>query len=364
MRSLKSDLGDGSAGLKLSLPDSWPVRSNTVGQLVLEAEDPSCVVEVIRLPWRLVLEPAAAHRAAVERSTRWELEQLWASLPAPKEPAATQQPGFNALTAFERVPLKGGEGVRLVYRRDYRPSGELVVARLLVPLAGGCAELSVSATDTTTGGRESVVYLSAGKQRGPDFFARVDDEALDAKFPAHCLSRARKTLRTLAGRLEVVAPAAPPPARERLELAGVTVAAPPRFGRVPDGVMPSPKGHYTFTRVFHSLRADPQLFEVVALPLQGTLEQQLRAFYASWEKQGVATERLEVAPAPRAGGAEELVTVAFTGRAGSMQVSSHARWLRRGEAALAVTLSRPPWQEPAEADAELDAAVRTLSWDG
>ncbi|MBL8957353.1 MAG: hypothetical protein JNK82_41655 [Myxococcaceae bacterium] len=359
-KSLRSALADGSSGVSLTFPEKWPALADTAGRLVLSADDRACVVEAVALPWRLVLEPLDLYRAGVERSTRSAFEQVWASKPQKDDQPMTRQPGFSALSSFEKTPL----GVQLVSREEYAAASELVTARVLMPVAAGTVELSVTARDPSTGARESIVYLASNKQRGPDFMTKVDDPALDAKFPAHCLSRARATLAALTGALKVTAPAAPTPAKEHLELLGVTVTAPPRFGRMPAGVMPSPGGHTTFTRVFHTLLADPQLFEVIGQALDGPLEARVRAFYASWEKQGVTTEKLEVSPAPKAGGGDEVLKVTFAGKHGGGAALSHARWLKRGKGVVAVTLSRPVWQTAAEVDAELDAAVASMTWGG
>jgi hypothetical protein len=170
-------------------------------------------------------------------------------------------------------------------------------------------------------------------------------------------------LRDLLATLEITRAATVPP-RQRVALpsSGVSVIPPPRFSLLTQGVLPVAQSHATFTRVGHSVSELPWLFEVARVSLNGgDLEACCRAFYASWGRQGVRQESLEVTGAPSLGGQRTLRARLEGLLADGSHIRSRARWVERGSDAIMLSMSSE-WTSPEESVPMLDEAAASLEW--
>lgn len=210
-----------------------------------------CAVHDVRLD----LQPQ--HHALLVRDAEQQTRDLFVLVSArlPRDrPLRTDDPSWSPLVELTPRALSGGPGLTVIHRMTYQPGHEVIMGHLLAPVRAGLFELRVFGRAATTGMRESVLLMLAGRESpGEDPIAQMrrlgqahyDDPAHDARFPDHPLTRVREGLAWALAHLEVVEPDAPAVDGE-VELPGLgcAVVPPPRYRRLERG-----EGVAQFTRV-------------------------------------------------------------------------------------------------------------------
>lgn len=264
-----------------------------------------CMVRALRspLPFGLdgddALDPVL--RADLEASARAAFVAHWAARPpAERGRCRTDDASWSPVIEARGLALCGGAALRVIRRVAYAPGDELVVGHVVVPVVDGHVDLQLLAGARTTGMRESLLLetrMRMGQPLPADggalAQAELDRPDADARFPQHPLSIVRRRLDALigAGELAVPHPAPPPPRESRLEPAGCTIVAPPRFRLVPPGVLRLSPTLCTFARP--GLDGWLRLFEVWRLDERiasgdrhARLEALAAATIAGWEREG------------------------------------------------------------------------------
>lgn len=343
---LRDDLLSGARGVRLELPRDLLIVEER--EKVLVGNEPQSAVrwEIRVLPWRLDLDAGnvAVLRADVEADARANFEEI---ARAHNGGAAPPQSRL-ATPLLEVSTVSAGEGLALrsIHRALYQPGAELVIGTLVAPAAAGLVRIELSARDTTTGLRESILTAEAAvtASERPAF----DDEVHDARFPTHALSRVRAALSwALSPSGGGLIAHAPPPrlAAEEIELAeaGCTIRPPPRFLPVAAEVMGMSPGIESLTRI--AIATKPRLLDVWNLgptPFHdaSALESAARETVLGWEKEGASDIAVETVR--RAGARDELTVDCFvTFRVAGSLTQSVQRWFSRDGVLVRVSTGGP-----------------------
>jgi len=146
--------------------------------------------------------------------------------------------GWSPMVDFERIEIGGAAALRSTHRMIQRPGREVVLGHWLVPLASGLFEARVVTADTMTGVRETALLTLWSQQEETPLDElhasidprRYDEPEYDAKFPEHCVSRARAGLEWMAQATTVRDGWTPAPQAEvELPESACAVTPAPRF---------------------------------------------------------------------------------------------------------------------------------------
>ncbi|MDC3960270.1 hypothetical protein [Polyangium jinanense] len=251
------ELKQGRRGVRFAVPRGFEVSEETERSAMLVDKARGFSLSLGAFTHRLDLLPAhdALLRRDVERHARDLFETCFRSTsPADsKMRPRTDDKAWSPVVEVAPVNLGAARVLRVVHRLWYEPGRETLMGHLLVPLAQGLFEVRVlPPTSRLSGVREAAVAdraTAALAGTDPAAFLRgidqraSDDPALDASFPRHPLSVARKGLRFLledAG-LEVLDPDVETrPGEVEITAAGFAVTPPPRY-RLVEKNPPSPK---------------------------------------------------------------------------------------------------------------------------
>jgi len=251
------ELGQGERGVRFALPQGFEVSEETNRSAVLVDKTRGFSLSLGHFAHRLDLFPTydALLRRDVERHARDLFETCFRATPPadPKARPRTDDKRWSPVVEVAPVEIGGARALRVVHRLWYEPGRETLMGHLLVPLARGLFEVRVMPpTSRQTGIREAAVAdraLAARTAEDPAAFLRgidqraADDPALDASFPRHPLSVARKGLRFLLEEapIEVLEPDVQTRAGEdEITAAGFAITPPPRY-RLVEKDPPSPK---------------------------------------------------------------------------------------------------------------------------
>lgn len=239
-----TDLAVGRLGLTLDLPPGVEVEADRPHSAEVVAGDPALKWWLFHWPGRR-MDLSAEHfehlRAHAEHHARDMFELTFAQQDNPEGAQPRTARGWSPLVDFERIDLDGTTALRSVHRMLQRPGREIMLGHLLVPLASGLFEARVVTADTMTGVRETALMMLFSQQDGKplDELAgsidprRFDDPQHDEKFPEHCLSQARASLRWMEGKTAVRDGWRPTPQREaELPESACALVPAPRFVRV------------------------------------------------------------------------------------------------------------------------------------
>ena len=237
-----SDLAQGRLGLTLALPPGVEVQADRPHSAELVGGEPAEKWWLFHWPGRrfdLSTEHWDDLRAHAEHHARAMFEVAFAGQDHPQDAKPrTADPSWSPLVDFERIELDGAAALQSVHRMVYDAGRDVMLGHLLVPLSSGLFEARVLTVDTMTGVRESALMLVFADQEGKGLEElhgsidprRFDDPEHDAKFPDHCLSRARASLRWMREASRVQAGWTPVPAGEvELPEVGCALVPPPRF---------------------------------------------------------------------------------------------------------------------------------------
>ncbi|MDI3287245.1 hypothetical protein [Polyangium sp. 15x6] len=251
------DLKQGQRGVRFAVPRGFEVAEETERSAMLVDKGRGFSLSLGAFTHRLDLLPAhdALLRRDVERHARDLFETYFRQAPPadPKARPRTEDKAWSPVVETLPVNLGAARVLRVVHRLWYEPGRETLMGHLLVPLARGLFEVRVlPPTSRLTGVREAAVAdraTAALAGTDPAAFLRgidqraSDDPALDASFPRHPLSVARKGLRFVledAG-LEILEPDVQTrPGEVEVSAAGFAVTPPPRYRHVAKDP-PSPK---------------------------------------------------------------------------------------------------------------------------
>ncbi|MDI1449615.1 hypothetical protein [Polyangium sp. 6x1] len=240
------ELGQGRRGVRFAVPQGFEVSEETDRSVLLVDKARGFSLSLGAFAHRLDLLPAheALLRRDIERHARELFETCFreASPADAKARSRTADASWSPVVEVTPVRLGAARALCMVHRLWYEPGRETLMGHLLVPLARGLFECRVlPPTSRLTGVREAAVAdraTAALAGTDPAAFLRgidqraSDDPALDASFPRHPLSVARKGLRFLLeeAAIEVLEPdAQTPPGEVVITAAGFSVTPPPRY---------------------------------------------------------------------------------------------------------------------------------------
>jgi hypothetical protein len=385
---VREALDGGDLGVRLSLPGSVSTLQETPSAALLRDPERRVAWEIGHFPFRLDLRASSEEElrrdleAEAREAFRTSYEQIAAEVNTEGRPPPRIRDGaWSPIIELERVEIGGARALRVIHRLTYEPTHELIVGRVLIPLASGVFEIAASHLARTTGYRESIRYatVSSGKQvEDPLAAARAltqkdfDDPTYDILFADHPLSLVRAALRWLeekeGGALQV---SSPMPEQEAfaVELAGAgcTITPPPRYLPLPVGAVPMSPTLSMLTRVGLSA-SHPRLLDVWRLPDEhiagpDRLEALLglaRRNAQEWAGEGAADIEVKVSKLPEEDGRAHVRSqIQF--KAQGRPVQTVARWFAdRDGVVFRVSAGAGPWVLKKELQGDTDAVVRSL----
>jgi hypothetical protein len=367
--NLIDQLASGALGVRL---DARDLIENEGSELRAVLADPAheVVWEAITSPFRTQVDEGTlgGWRRQAERDAREQFVEEYGSHAHDgtfgERGPRTDDAGWSPVVEAGLVDC-AGPALQAIHRKAYEPGREWVVGRLLVPLPDGTLEIVAHALAAETGWRESALML-LGPRPEPLAQAVYDDPAHDGTFPHHALSRARRALAWMRGRLARTAgaPAAAGGPREVPQHA-LSVALPPRFAPMA-GPAPRNLGPALFVRVGLTALSITETFDAWRIAggrgvrdlvgLARLAEDNVRG----WTREGVADIEVDVVRGPDRAGcvtADSEVRFVVGGRAHSASMS----WfLTEDGDVLRLALTTPPAVPGAERRGELDAACASL----
>jgi hypothetical protein len=338
--------------------------------------------EIAFVPYRLDLREATLDvlRDDVAIEARAAFDATWTQLGAESEgaerpPARTSDPAWSPLILLESTTLADAPALRVIHRMSYQPTHEMVVGRVLIPVASGVLSISASSLTRATGYRETMRLQAALASRpgtSAEEIARelgqagYDDPTYDLLFPDHPLSLVRAALAWLVdaegGGLVVTDPLRlQPPGEVTLPAAGCAVTPAPRYVALPEGALPIAPTLAVLTRVGLAVTT-PRLLDVWRIDdtviLGGDREGQLvklaRKNAAGWAGEGATDVEARVSKLPAKDGRTHVVSeIRFTTENGPTHAV--ARWMADTDGTVfRVAASGGPWipKEALRADAE------------
>jgi len=202
-------------------------------------------------PHRLDLQAQheALLRRDVERHARDLFNSCFRSGGRKDVEPRTVDPKWSPVVETSIVRLGRARALRVLHRTWYEPGCEIVVGRLVLPVAKGLVEVRIEPPPLARTGRREAAALTrilhdAAGTNVDELAAKLDqraadDPSLDAAFPDHPLTLARSELDRLVehGSIEIMSP---PHTDDLFECevreADFAIEAPPRFLRLHDDI--------------------------------------------------------------------------------------------------------------------------------
>jgi hypothetical protein len=338
--------------------------------------------EIAFVPYLLDLREATADelRADVEGEARAAFDATWEQLGTEmngdeRPPIRTADPAWSPVVLFESTTLDDAPALRVIHRMSYQPTHEMVIGRMLLPVASGVLSISASSLTRNTGYRETMRLHAALASRpgaSPEEIGRelgqagYDDPTYDLLFPDHPLTLVRAALAWLvdaegAG-LTITDPLQLPPRGEvELLAAGCAVRPPSRYLALPRGALPISPTLAVLTRVGLSVTT-PRLLDVwriedtviLGADREGQLVRLARKNAADWGGEGATGIDAKVIRLPSKNGRTHAKSeIHFTTENGPTQAV--ALWMVDTDGVLfRIAASGGPWipKEALLADAE------------
>ena len=373
----------GDLGARVHFPETLERLEEVPGAALLRDPERRVAWEIAFVPYRLDLREAtfAELRGDVESEARAAFEATWEQLGAEEEastrpPARTTDPTWSPLITAATVQLDDAPTLLVLHRMSYQPTHEMVIGRVLVPVASGTLSIAATSLTRSTGYRETarlMAALASQDDADPEVVARAlgqagyDDPDYDLLFPDHPLSLVRAALAWLVdadgARLTIPSPL-PPPADGEVELRGpgCAITPPPRYLPFPEGSsLPLASTLAGLTRVGLAVTT-PRMLDVWRLPdpqITGAdREKQLvrlaRKNADEWAGEGATGIEAKVSKLPSEGGRAHVKShVQFM--MGGRPIQAAARWMADTDGTVfRVAASAGPWipKEVLFADAE------------
>lgn len=344
--------------------------------------------EIAFVPYRLDLREASADvlRADVEGEARAAFEATWVELGAEpgageRPPARTSDPAWSPVVLIEATSIDAAPALRVIHRMSYQPTHEMVLGRLLLPVASGVLSISASSLTRTTGYRETMRLQAALASRQGANVAAVarelgqagyDDPTYDLLFPDHPLSLVRAALAWLidaeGGGLTITDPLQLPPEGEvELPAAGCAVTPPPRYLALPEGALPIAPTLAVLTRVGLAVTT-PRLVDVwriedttiLGADREGQLVRLARKNAAGWAGEGATAIDAKVTRLPSTDGRTHAKSeIRFVTANGPTQAV--ARWMADTDGTVfRVAASGGPWIPKAALLADAEQVLQSL----
>lgn len=365
----------GTCGIRWCVPPGVELAEDGARRALWRDRDGVLHV-VSRSPWPFALGAAGGEldptlRADLEASSRAAFVATWqeaadagrSTVGRPR----TDDAAWSPLVEATPVALAGGDAVAVVRRVTYTPGDELIAGELIVPVADGHVVVAILARSTFTGTRESVTMLTGGHLEADVIPAQAvfDRRELDAQFPQHPLSIVRRALDALtaAGAIEVTRPAPRSPREVILTEAGCAITPPPRFVRLPRGLLPLSPTLCMMARL--GVDGWRRMFEVWRLPAEDTagdateLAKLADRIIAAWEHEGATDIRASTRTLPELDGRPQVEQQVRYRSAEGAELSCF-RWLLDGDGTIfRIGASGDGDVAPDTLRAELAAAVPT-----
>ena len=372
----------GELGARVHFPGSLERLEELPQAALLRDPERRVAWEIAFVPYRLDLREAtfALLRDDVEGEARAAFEATWEQLgaeegAAPRPPARTTDPAWSPLISIDTLRLDDAPALRVIHRMSYQPLHEMVLGRVLVPVADGALSIAASSLTRSTGYRETMRLNAALASRKSADAAAVaaelgqagyDDPDYDLLFPDHPLSLVRAALTWLldaeGGGLTIPSPLVLPLEGEvELAAAGCAVTPPSRYLLLPPGALPLSPTLAMLTRMGLAATT-PRTLDVWRL--EDTLivgadrEKQLirlaRKNAEEWAGEGATGIEARVSKLPSEGGRAHVKSqIQFV--TGGRPIQAAARWMADTDGAVfRVAASGGPWipKEALLADAE------------
>jgi len=338
--------------------------------------------EIAFVPYRLDLREASADvlRADVEAEARAAFEATWEQLgaeenAAERPPIRTSDPAWSPVVSMDRITLDDAPALRVIHRMSYQPAHEMVLGRVLLPVASGVLSISASSLTRSTGYRETMrLHAALASRPGADVAALgrelgqagYDDPTYDLLFPDHPLTLVRAALAWLVdadgGGLAITDPLHLPPESEvELAAAGCALTPPSRYLALPPGTLPVSPTLAVLTRVGLAVTT-PRLLDVwriedtviLGADREGQLVRLARKNAADWGGEGATGIDARVTRLPSKDGRTHAKSeIRFTTENGPTQAV--ALWMVDTDGSVfRIAASGGPWiaKEALLADAE------------
>lgn len=374
----REELAEGTRGARLALPESfeWQRQGKAGGTVVDRERKALWVIQVSPFRFDLRREHDALLRADIERQARHEFEEIHRAEEHPPgsggiRPPRTADPAWSPVVGVDRVRFGEADALAMIYRMKYQPGDELVIARLLVPLAGGTLDIGAYHRAQMTGVRESVLLVTKGPGAGFPAQHEYDDPELDAMFPEHPLSRARATLRWLTapdGAGLAVTEPMPRDVPHEVEIpaAGCAITPPPRYLPPREGAVPAGPTVGMFARLALSTESHRYL-DVMRHPrerIRGA--DALRALLRlstrdaeGWAREGVTDITTDATPVSVDDGRTH-VSNTIHATIGGERMRAVARWMADEGAVFRICATAPLYVTEQELFDEAHGALRSL----
>ncbi len=381
-------IATGELGARVHFSDRHEQLEEAANAALLRDPERRVAWEIAFVPYRLDLREATfdALRDDLEREARAAFEGTWTALgegidAATRPPMRTADPAWSPIVAIERTTLGDAPALRVIHRMSYQPEHEMVIGRLLLPLANGVLSLGASSLTRTTGYRETMRLQAALSSRpgarAPDVArelgqAGYDDATYDLLFPDHPLSLVRAALAWLqdedGGALAITDPLVLPTEQE-IELAAprCAVTPPPRYVALPDGTLPIAPTLAVLTRVGLAVTT-PRLLDVwriedtviLGKDREGQLAKLARENAADWAGEGVTGIEAKVTRVPSTDGRTHARSeIAFVTDNGPTHAV--ARWMVDTDGTVfRVSASGGPWVPKDLLLADAEQALQSL----
>ena len=381
-------IASGELGVRVHFGEGTDNLEEASNAALLRDPERRVAWEVAFVPYRLDLREASLDmlRDDVEREARAAFDATWTQLgaevdAATRPPARTSDPAWSPVILIEQATIDAAPALRVVHRMSYQPTHEMVIGRLLVPVAKGVLSISASSLTRTTGYRETMRLQAALASRdGADIEAVArelgqagyDDATYDLLFPDHPLSLIRVALAWLldaeGGGLAITDPLLLPPEVEiELPAAGCAVTPPPRYVALPQGTLPIASTLAVLTRVGLAVMT-PRLLDVwriddtviLGADREGQLVRLARANAAGWAGEGATDVEAKVSRLPSKDGQTHVKSeIRFTTDNGPTHAV--ARWMADTDGTVfRVAASGGPWIPRAELLADAEQALGSL----
>ncbi|MFP2933102.1 hypothetical protein ACLESO_49730 [Pyxidicoccus sp. 3LG] len=378
-------LRDGRFGVRLDVGEGFQRVDEGEWQAQLERPGDGTTWTLSLIPMRLGLRPEhdAVLRNDVERQLRFDFQEQYAALAESagpdRLPPRTEDPRWSPLIELDRTLVDGAPVLRMLGRLAYERGLEILIARLLVPLAVGTFEVRIRHIARVTGEREVMLHMRTrqkepglspdkimARQRQQDF----DDPTWDAEFPEHGLSVLRAALSSLTaperGGLRVLEPLPLPPEGEvTLPDLGCAITPAPRYSLTPSQDMGLGSNIALFFRMTCGDLRTMDVWRGPGVLLPRPERTQALSMLAmenaqSWAREGATDIEMEVRMLPEVDGRSHVSNlVRFVVQKGP--VVSAIRWVADADGAVfRIAVGGPRYLSHEELSAEADAVVR--SW--
>ncbi len=378
----------GELGVRVHFGDGLESLEEAPNAALLRDPERRVAWEIAFVPYRLDLREATLDvlRDDVEGEARAAFEATWTQLGAETDAAArppvrTSDPAWSPVVLIESTTVDAVPALRVIHRMSYQPTHEMVIGRIVVPVANGVISLSASSLTRNTGYRETMRLQAALASRPGESAAKVgselgqaayDDPTYDLLFPDHPLSLVRAALAWLEGAegggLAITDPLRlPSPGEVVLPAAGCAVTPPPRYVALPEGALPIASTLAVLTRVGLAVTT-PRLLDVwriedtviLGADRAGQLVRLARKNAAGWAGEGATGVEARVVKLPaKDGRTHALSEIRFTTDNGPTHAV--ARWMADTDGTVfRVAASGGPWIPKEALRADADQALGSL----